>query len=105
MDGIRRSGAASLELKRTEAVPESMRDGIRELSNLFTTEDKRRKGDATMLMYQVCYEADKKGFVLLLEAKAKDGMPQDKLVKFYEGFGFITLQNKPLLMARQAHGG
>lgn len=104
MEGKRISGNASLELGFTEAVPEEMRYGIRELKSLFVAPDKRKKGDATALMYQVCYEADRKGIVLFLEPVADGGMPQKKLEKFYKGFGFIELQHKPLLMARQAHG-
>lgn len=111
MDGVmigkRECGAASLELRETTAVPEDMRYGIREVTNLVTDEAKRRQGYADALMHTVCYEADKQNMVLLLNAESAGEMSTTKLIKFYKKHGFIELPRKsdtPILMARQVNG-
>lgn len=107
MTGKRECGAASLMLEETTAVPEEMRYGIRELTNLVTEEGKRKQGYADALLHTVCYEADKNRIVLILTAKSVGEMSTHKLVKFYEKHGFQELPRKPdnpILMARQAHG-
>lgn len=111
MDGVmigkRECGPASLLLSETTAVPEDMRYGIRELSNLVTEQDKRKQGYADALMLTVCYEADKNKMVLILTARSAGEMSEQKLVKFYKKHGFIELPKQLdnlILMARQTHG-
>jgi GNAT superfamily N-acetyltransferase len=103
MIGQRTHGAASLQLSMTEAVPEHMRAGIRELTHLFVLPESRKQGLATTLMNMVCYEADKARIVLMLTPKSTGAMTDKRLIKFYEQFGFKAIQNNPTLMAR-AHG-
>lgn len=103
MTGKRSSGPASLKLSKTDELPADLREGIRELTELVTLEAERGKGHASMLMQKVCSEADKAGLVLLLQPRS-EVIPQDKLLSFYEKFGFQVVQPNPIIMARQAHG-
>jgi hypothetical protein len=98
--GIRVHKQASLRLAIPEGVPEHMRFRIREIVSMHSSNP--RKGQATALMYKVCQEADKAGFVLLLEAKPfESGMDAEQLQSWYERFGFLQIQPEPVLMARQ----
>jgi hypothetical protein len=65
-----------------------------------------RKGHATALMHQICDEADKNGFLLILEARPfADGITQEQLEKFYQKFGFWAIEQEgPRLMARMPGG-
>lgn len=99
--GARFHKQASCRIAISTALPEDMRDGTRELVSLES--DNPRKGHATALMHQVCAEADVGGIVLLLQPKPfGEGMNEEQLGKFYERFGFVTVQEVPAkLMARQ----
>lgn len=61
-----------------------------------------RKGHATALMCDVCGEADAANFMLILEARPfGNGMSQEQLEKWYQGFGFWVIEQEgPRLMAR-----
>lgn len=98
--GIRTHKQASLRLAIPEGVPEDMRPRMREIVSV--SSGNPRKGQATALLYKVCREADKAGFVLLLEAKPfESGMETEQLLHWYERFGFLQIQLEPALMARQ----
>jgi hypothetical protein len=98
--GIRTHKQATLRLVVPEGLPEEMRFRVREIVSV--SSGNPRKGQATALMYKVCREADKAGFVLLLEAKPFDsGMEAEQLQSWYERFGFLQIQPEPALMARQ----
>lgn len=108
--GLRVYRGASLKVGETTAVPEHMREGMREISSLETPPDERRKGYATHLMYSVTAEADRARMVLMIlpdpyqyapGADPSDRMSLTQLVSFYERFGFRTIQSAPLIMARQ----
>jgi N-acetylglutamate synthase-like GNAT family acetyltransferase len=103
VDGLRKSGAASLMLGTCKALPEHMQEDIREITSLQTEEPERRKSHATILLHQVCYEADKKQKVLMLMPDSVGEMSNKQLMKFYEKFGFKKIQDNPVLMARP-HG-
>lgn len=98
--GIRTHNKASLRVEYAECLPAEMRDMTREIIRLYS-EDKR-KGNATALLHTVCAEADKWWITLLVQPhKFDDGMDDEKLVPFYERFGFVVFQEEPcVLMAR-----
>lgn len=104
MTGKRSSGPSSLMLSKTDAVPAELRDGIRELTDLYTPEEERKKGHAGMLMRKVCTEADKNGLVLLLRVDSNIAMINESLIEFYANNGFQVIQQTPIIMARQANG-
>lgn len=104
MTGERKVGSATLELVKTNAVPEHLRNSIREITKLSTIKTERRKGFATALLNMICYEADKHKILLILKPDAMGAMSNKRLVKFYQSFGFKQIQNGPILMARQVHG-
>jgi hypothetical protein len=98
--GLREYKQATLRVAVPLGVPEHMRHGMRELVSIRTKNP--RKGHATHLMHDVCAEADRLGFVLLLQVKPFDeGMTEEQLEKWYERFGFLEIQQEPVLMARQ----
>lgn len=108
MDGMktgdRAVGAASCRVRRTNAVPLEMRDGIREVCNVEVPAADQGKGYATTLMHKVCREADAAGIVLLLWPQPwgdNIAMSRDQLTSWYaERFGFAQIQAEPPLMAR-----
>ncbi len=99
MDGMktgkRQRGAASLNVGYSQAIPAHMRGKVLEVSHVHTDEVHRGKGQATQLLMDVCDEADTDDVVLML-------MPNGEawLVDWYEKFGFVEIQEYPLLMAR-----
>lgn len=95
MIGQRKLGPSSLKLSISKALPDSMQDGIREVSNIKTNVKERGKGHATTLLKSVCEEADKARKILLLTPDT----PQ--LKRFYWRFGFTVIQQEPVLMARR----
>lgn len=99
MDGMktgkRQRGAASLNIGYSQAIPSPMRGKVLELSDLHTDELHRKKGQAHQLMLDVCQEADESQVVLIL---MPDG--EEWLIDWYEKFGFVEIQECPLLMAR-----
>jgi GNAT superfamily N-acetyltransferase len=105
MRGVYTNGAASLLLSYSMAVPAHMRGRIREITNLYTDEPGRGKGDASALLKQVCEDADDNGIVLMLIPKPYDkGLDELQLIAWYARHGFTQIQNNPTLMARQPHG-
>lgn len=98
--GIRRHRRASLRVALATGLPVEMQDKIREL--LSVVSEDRGKGHAKALLWQVTAEADRAGMVLMLKPEPfADGLTLDQLVKFYERFGFVKIQESPCLMARQ----
>lgn len=99
--GSRLHKQASCRIAISEALPEDMQAGTREVVSLAS--DNPRKGHATALMHQVCAEADVDRIVLILMPKPfGDGMTEEQLEKWYGRFGFEMVQTVPAkLMARQ----
>jgi len=98
--GLRTHKSASLRIAVAEGLPDEMRPGTREIISVRA--ENSRKGHASALMCKVCNEADRQRIVLLLEAKPfDDGMNEDQLMRWYGRFGFIRIQDEPVLMARQ----
>lgn len=90
--GKRKFKGATLVLGQSNELPQHLR-AIIEITQVFTPEDKRHQGRATALMMRTCAEADRDGLVLML-------MPGDGLDQWYAMFGFATIQNSPMIMAR-----
>lgn len=98
--GLRDHKSATLRIAVTEGLPVEMWEQTREILSIHSTNP--RKGHATLLMHQVCAEADRAGIVLILQPhKFDEGMPDEKLEQWYEKFGFVNFQTVPVvLMAR-----
>lgn len=99
--GLRDHKSATLRIATPECIPEEMRERVREILSVHSTNP--RKSHATLLMHQVCAEADCAGILLILQPhKFDEGMPDEKLEDWYEKFGFVRIQTDPVvLMARQ----
>ena len=101
--GLREYKAATLRVAVPDGLPPEMHEHCREIVSLRST--KPRSGFATLLMWQTVAEADRDGVVLLLRPLPfDDGMPEDKLIAFYERFGFVLLPQELPLMARAPRG-
>lgn len=106
--GKRELNDASLLVEMSQAVPEHMRANIREITHFYVPAESRGKRLGTMLLNFVCQEADANKITLMLTAAPSEGdvgPDEEKLVAWYEKFGFMKLQQTPIgtLMARQVH--
>jgi GNAT superfamily N-acetyltransferase len=98
-------GAASLTLTPMDGLAPDEIDRVRVIVKLRTDPAHRRKGHATRLLKEICYEADTTGTVLVIEPAPFEDEPHKvgQLAHFYRRFGFETLQTEPrILMARKA---
>lgn len=104
MIGKYQSGQATCVLQRSVQIPVEMRDGIRELTKLHTPIERRKNGDASQLLHDVCDEADRQNLVLLLHCApfGDADLGASQLQAWYERFGFMVIQAEPKLMARMA---
>jgi predicted GNAT family acetyltransferase len=104
MDGMKREWSnefASLQVVANPELPAHMGDRVREVVKVWTDPGHRAQGYATELMKQVCEEADVEGVVLILQPRPfENNISKDKLIAWYKRFGFVKLQDKPVLMAR-----
>lgn len=101
--GVRKFGAASCQVSRTFEVPASMRDHMMEITEVFTPIEQRGEGFATKLIGLVCDEADAANKLLLIHVQpfGDPDLSASQLEQWYaDSFGFVRLQEKPLLMAR-----
>jgi predicted GNAT family acetyltransferase len=102
--GPRTSGHAACRVRQTNAVPASMRAGIREVCSVEVPAEHQGQGHATALLHKVCSEADKAGIVLVLWPQPwgdNIALSREQLVDWYaRRFGFQAIQPEPLLMAR-----
>ncbi len=99
--GQRKYGAASLMVNCPKCVPESMRPYIFELTNIYTKNDNRKKGNASELMRRTISEADKQGKILILTVKPDDEtIDKQSLQQWYARFGFDVLQEDISMMIR-----
>lgn len=105
--GRRELGVASVVISISEAVPQHMRAGTREVSHLHVPSDHRRQRLGTALMNLICQEADANGITLLLTAQPYEegGPDEDQLIEWYAQFGFQELQDtlKGMMMVRKVH--
>ena len=84
----------SNEHSKARVTPSAIAAGAYEVSHVFTDITARKQGYATQLMQTICLDADDRKTVLTLTAK------DTQLKAFYERFGFMQIQTKPLIMAR-----
>lgn len=103
--GLRTHKDASLRIALAEGIPEEMRERVREILSVQSSNP--RKGHATALMHQTCAEADKWGYILLVQVRPfADGMTQEQLIRWYSRFKFVKIQDAAddgapaILMAR-----
>lgn len=99
--GLREHKSSSLRVAVAECLPFDMQPMTREIVSLASGNP--RKGHATTLMWAVCHEADLACMTLILQPKpfGEEGLDDEKLMRFYEKFGFVVFQNLPVvLMAR-----
>jgi N-acetylglutamate synthase-like GNAT family acetyltransferase len=89
MDGLIKNEHAKATVKASNTLPA----GVLEISNVFTEPVYRKQGYATELIKQITDAADESKTVLALMCKAE-------LTRWYARFGFVTIQQKPILMAR-----
>ena len=90
--GLREHKSASLRVAVPEALPEEMREHVREIVGVKSEE--RQQGHARALMYEVCTEADGYWITLFLHAKPfADGMTQEQIERWYAKHGFVKIQD------------
>lgn len=105
MDGVvltgeRRDGPASLWLTQSIVVAPHLREQIREVVSFYCEPEYRRQGHGAALLGKVCLEADQARRVLLLHVNPTEDIPVEALEALYARFGFVRLQDEPLLMVR-----
>lgn len=102
MNGNYKRGQATCLVKRSVQVPQEMREGLREITKLFTPIAERGKGHANALLTAVCEEADAKSLVLLVHVEpfGEPDLGASQLEQWYAKFGFQVIQDEPKLMAR-----
>lgn len=92
---------SSAEVVANANLPESLA-GVLEVVRVWTDPEARRQGYATELMKSIVQDADIEGVVLILTPRPfGKSAGLEKLAKWYERFGFSTIQKQPIvLMAR-----
>lgn len=93
--GPRSLEGASLRIAVPVALPQPMRDQVRELIGMKSD----TPGSATRLMTRTVAEADDTRTPLFLHCNP-DGGDVLRLGRFYQRFGFAPIQAMPLLMLR-----
>lgn len=91
---------ASAEVVRNTSLPEEL-SGVLEVVRVWTDAEHRGQGYASAVMAEIIRDADKTGTVLMLKPTPFGRVGVLDLVGWYRRFGFIVIQNKPVLMARQ----
>lgn len=91
---------SSAEVVINPDLPASL-SGVLEVVRVWTDPEHRKEGFATELMKSIIEDADIEGRVLILNPKTFGRVGLEKLVPWYERFGFMMIQKKPVqLMAR-----
>jgi GNAT superfamily N-acetyltransferase len=80
-------GNASLHVGYSGIVPPNKRGLLREITEFFVPENQRGKGEGTILLNDVCDQADQQNLILLIKADSP------RLQRFYERHGFMTVQD------------
>lgn len=91
-------GNASLHISYPQIVPGNLRGFAREISEFNVPEAFRGNGEGSELLKDVCEQADEKNILLVIIADT------ERLMKYYERFGFIAIQATPILMVRTPLG-
>lgn len=92
----------SNEHSSAEVVPTTIEgaSGVLEVVRAWTDPDHRKEGFATELLKSIIEDADIEGVVLMLNPKPFGRVGLENLAPWYERFGFMVIQKKPVLMAR-----
>lgn len=88
-------GPATCRVRRCNALSQHMVKHTRELCDLYVPPEERRKGHATALVRAVLKHTDAAGLSLLVR-------PPIDSQEWFRRFGFMRIQEKPLLLARSA---
>lgn len=102
--GERRHGAASARIRLCPGLGPKLQASTRELCDLSTPADAQGQGHASVLLREVCEEADAAGVMLVLFVDPFDAGPldADSLAAWYARAGFEEVQTVPVrMMARQ----
>lgn len=91
---------ASAEVVRNTSLPDEL-SGVLEVVRVWTDPEHRGQGYASAVMNEVIRDADRTATVLLLNPKPFGRPGVLDLAGWYEQFGFVVIQQKPVLMARQ----
>jgi GNAT superfamily N-acetyltransferase len=109
--GIRTYHDASLHVRASELVSPRLRDGLREVTDIYTPPAARRQGQADTLLASVCSEADGMGKTLLIAVIGTEDASTDDLCGWYRRHGFhylqlepVVLMTRPPLIAQRAQG-
>lgn len=91
---------------KAEIVPAQVdgAEGVLELVRLNTISSHRKRGYATQLMQRIVDDADMSYRVLMLRPEPYGLTGITDLVHYYQKFGFIVIQDDPVIMARQPRG-
>ena len=87
-------GNASLHVGHSQIVAPNQRGHAREITEFFVPEPHRGKGEGASLLQEVCDQADQEKILLIIIADTL------RLATFYAKFGFIVIQDSPILMVR-----
>ena len=99
MDGLRGDSKCSLTLVEPTGFPCEIVDTCVEVTNFKTDNKWRNCGMATILLTDVCAEADNAGKSLLLTCKPSDIQTDSKrLQSFYAKHGFRVFQQKTVVL-------
>lgn len=104
--GVREHGHATLKVGVAKALPMHLRSQVYEISSVRTEPEYRQRGDASMLLFSTCTDADLAGKFLMVHVQPDGDSPLDRnrLAEFYSRFGFQPIQGDPLLMVRPCIG-
>lgn len=88
---------------KAEIVPTTIEgaEGVLEVVRLTTISSHRGKGYASQIMQRIIDDADRCFRVLMLHPKTYGLTGITNLITFYQKFGFIVIQDEPVIMARQ----
>lgn len=75
-------------------------NGTAAVHSLKVHPDRRREGLAKQVMEKVCSYADENHLILLLLAESDEDIPQEALIRFYEGYDFVLQAGTKSSMVR-----
>jgi N-acetylglutamate synthase-like GNAT family acetyltransferase len=88
-------GNASLHIGYPQIIAPNQRGHAREITCFTVPEEHRGKGEGSALLQDVCEQADQNKILLIIIADTL------RLATFYARHGFISIQDKPILMYRK----
>jgi N-acetylglutamate synthase-like GNAT family acetyltransferase len=95
-----RNAYSTAQVKPNQCLPPEMAS-VMEVLGVSTQPAHRKEGHASALMREVIRDADKTKTVLILSPRPFGHIGLLNLRSWYEKFGFVQIQQNPVLMARQ----